>query len=472
MSCPSSLLPLEADRRLRRALTRLGFLAALLLTPFLVRSAESPQICGALTAIGTPEWIQRSVVYEINVRQYSAAGNFAGVIADLDRLQKLGVDTLWLMPIHPIGEVNRKGPLGSYYAVKDYLAVNPDFGTEADFRQLVTAAHARGFHIILDWVGNHTAWDNPLAKEHPEYYLRDAKGTFQPPTGFDWTDVIQLDLSNPAVLDYEYTAMAHWVKEFGVDGFRCDFATGVPTKFWDELFARLRTLNPNLFLLAESELPQHQLKAFNASYAFEMYHTFDTVAQGHAGASHIDDALASTRVTFPAGAAMLYFTSNHDENSWNGTEFERLGGGAAPFAVLTFMLNGIPLIYNGQEAALTHRLLFFERDPITWGNYSLSSFYHTLCDLKHTQPALHTGAAMHRVPTTKNEAVYGLVRGESGQRVVAVLNLTARDVSFDAYDPALAGQWRDAFSGETVTWTATPHVELRSWGYRVLVPAK
>jgi glycosidase len=442
--------------------------------PCLARAVETPQVCAGSPALGQPDWVRSAVIYEINVRQYSVAGNFAAVTADLPRLHKLGVDVLWFMPIHPIGEQNRKGPLGSYYAVRDYLAVSSEFGTEADFRKLVEAAHAQGFRVVLDWVGNHTAWDNPLAREHPDYFVRDAKGAFEPPAGTDWSDVIQLDFSNPAVLDYQSNAMAHWVKEFGVDGFRCDFATGVPTAFWNELAARLRALRPDLFLLAESELPQHQLHAYNASYGFEMMQTFNAVAQGRAGVSHIDDTLARERVLFPAGGALLRYTSNHDENSWNGTEFERLGGGVAPLAVLAFVLDGIPLIYNGQEIGLDHRLAFFERDPIGWPARmpAQTAFYRTLCRLKHAHPALHTGAAMRRLATTKNESLYVVLREAEGQRVVALLNLTARDVTADAYDPALAGEWHDVFTGEKVTLSAAVPLSLRSWQYRVLESAK
>jgi cyclomaltodextrinase / maltogenic alpha-amylase / neopullulanase len=457
------------------SLLRRAALGALLaFAPFLGLAAEKPVASAAETALGVPDWMRHAVVYEINVRQFSAAGNFAAVTADLPRLRQLGVDVLWFMPIHPIGEQNRKGPLGSYYAVRDYLAVNPDFGSAADFHQLVDAAHAQGFRVLLDWVGNHTAWDNPLAREHPEYYVHDAKGSFVPPTDTDWSDVIQLDFAQPGVLDYEASAMAHWVRDFHVDGFRCDFATGVPTAFWEKLFARLRAIRGDLFLLAESELPQHQVRAFNASYAFEMMQTFNAVAQGRAGVSHLDDTLARTRASFPAGNALLYYTSNHDENSWSGTEFERLGGGAAPFAVLSFVLDGIPLIYDGQEIGLDRRLKFFERDPIAWPSRppAQTSFYHTLCDLKHTQPALQTGATMQRVPTTHNESVYVVLREAGDQRVITFLNLTARDATADAYDPRLAGQWRDVFTGETTTLTATVPISLQAWQYRVLATSK
>jgi len=378
-----------------------------------------------------------------------------------------------LMPIHPIGEMNRKGTLGSYYAVKDYLGVNPEFGSEADLHELITSAHAQGFRVILDWVGNHTAWDAPLATKHPDFYVRDRDGHFQPPTGFDWTDVIQLDFSNPAVLDYQAAALTHWVRDFGVDGFRCDFATGVPTSYWNALFARLRAIRPDLFFLAESEVPQHQVRAFNASYAFDMMQAINAVAEGRAGASHVDEILARKQVRFPAGASLLYYTSNHDENSWQGTEYERLGGGTAPFAVLSFMLDGIPLIYNGQEIGLNRRLNFFERDPITWvDSHPLTSFYQKLCGLRAVNPALRTGSAMRRIVTTQDDSIYALLREASGERVIALLNLTARDVTADVYEPRMAGKWQDVFSGETLTFPAANKVELRAWAYRVFVAVK
>lgn len=434
-----------------------------------LRATEPPQVCADQPALGVPAWIDTAVVYEINTRQYSAAGTFAAVEADLSRLHTLGVDVLWFMPIHPIGEHNRKGSLGSPYAVRDYYGINPEFGSAADFKHLTNAAHQQGFRVVLDWVGNHTAWDNPLAREHPDFYVRDAKGSFVPPLGFDWTDVIQLDFSNHAVWNYEYEALAYWIREYGIDGFRCDFATGAPTAFWNEVSARLRQIKPELFLLAESELPQQQLHAFNASYAFEMMKTFNSVAQGLAGVSHIDDTLSATRAQFPRGAALLRYTSNHDENSWQGTEFERLGGGTAPFAVLSFVLDGIPLIYNGQEIGLDRRLAFFERDPIAWRDHPLNHFYRTLCDLRHKHPALRTGSVQRRLDTTRNDSVYALLRQNGDDRVVALLNLTARDVTAQVFDPALAGRWRDAFTNEIVESDSHQAISLQAWRYRVLI---
>lgn len=462
--------------KLSLLLRRAALAAVLSVAPIsVVRAVESAQICAGQTALGLPGWMSQAVIYEVNVRQYSPAGTFAAVTADLPRLQKLGVDVLWLMPIHPIGEINRKGPLGSYYAVKDYFGINPAYGTADDLHHLIDGAHARGMRVILDWVGNHTSWDNVLVQEHPDYYLRDRDGKFQPPTGFDWTDVIQLDFRQPGLLDYQAAAMLHWVKDFGVDGFRCDYATGVPTPFWDQLTARVRAVRPDAFFLAESELPQHQLKAFNASYGFDLLHAMNDVAQGHAPATGIDVALARSRVQMPQGGTLMLFTSSHDENSWSGTALERLGGGVRTFAVLSYMLNGIPMIYDGQEIGLNRRLEFFERDPIAWpaSEPPLTAFYRTLNALRHTQPALRTGAPLHRIATTRDDALYCLVRtGADGSKVVALLNLTARDVTADAYDPALAGRWRDAFTGAAVDLTAGSTLELKAWHYRILVPAK
>ncbi|MDP1579224.1 MAG: alpha-amylase family glycosyl hydrolase, partial [Candidatus Didemnitutus sp.] len=434
-------------------------------------AVEPVQICADQPAIGMPDWVRNGTIYEINVRQYSAAGTFDAVTADLPRLRDLGVDILWFMPIHPIGAVNRKGTLGSYYAVQDYFAVNPEFGTDDDFRALVQAAHAQGFRVVLDWVGNHTAWDNPIATSNPDYYLRDPLGRFQPPTGFDWTDVIQIDFANPAVLEYQTKALLHWVKNFDVDGFRCDYATGVPTPFWDELTARVRAVRPDVFFLSEAEVPQHQLRAFHVSYGFDLHHAMNVVAQGKHGVSHLDDALARFRTRFPAGGALLVFTSSHDENSWAGTEFERMGGGAPAFGVLSFLLDGVPMFYNGQEIGLDRRLEFFEKDPIVWPatEHHLTPFYRTLTQLRRTQPALHTGAPMRRLDTTQNEAVYVVLRSAPGNKVVGLFNLTERDVNADVFDAALAGTWRDAFTGEIVTLQAHTPLAMGAWHYRVLV---
>jgi cyclomaltodextrinase / maltogenic alpha-amylase / neopullulanase len=437
-----------------------------------VHAVEPVQTLGHRTALEAPAWVRDRVVYEVNVRQYSEAGTFAAVEADLPRLRELGIGVLWFMPIHPIGAVNRKGTLGSYYSVADYRGVNPEFGTHEDFARLVNAAHAAGFKVIMDWVANHTAWDHHWTREHPEFYAKNADGVFVPPYGFDWTDVIQLDYTNSALWDAMIADMEFWVREAGVDGFRCDYSKGVPTAFWDEASARLRAIRPDLFMLAESEIPQHHLTAFHASYTFSMMHVFNDVAAGKAPVSKIYDELTRNRVRFPAGSAFFRYTTNHDENSWQGTVFERLGGGVEAFAVLTFVLDGIPLIYNGQEAGLDKRLLFFERDPIAWRPHPIAEFYRTLCALKNTHAALRTGATMRRLATTAHESIYAVLRTSDAGKVVAICNLTNKEAEFAAVDLAVKGIWTDVFTGEKVEIAIPFEGKLPAWGYRVLKSAE
>jgi glycosidase len=432
---------------------------------------EKAQPSAQYAAVGLPDWARGSTIYEINVRQYSASGKFAAVTADLPRLKALGVDILWLMPIHPIGEINRKGPLGSYYAAKDYMAVNPEFGTEQDLRDLVTAAHAQGQRVILDWVPNHVSPDNALTKTHPEFFWRDEKGNLTPPHGTDWTDVVQFDFNAPGLLEYQAGVLIHWVKNFSIDGFRCDVAWGLPTPFWNEVTRRVRAVKPDAFFLAEGELPQQQVAAFNLSYGFDLHGTMNAIAQGKRSASGLDEAYAKIRAHFPRGGAPMVFTSSHDENSWAGTEFDRMGAGFAPFAVLTFLLDGVPMIYNGQEVGLDRRLEFFQRDPIVWPKetHPTTRLYQVMTALRHSNPALHTGAPMRRLDTTDNATFYVVERAAGGRKVVGLFNLTAKDAKADLFDPALAGQWRDAFTGEAVTLDALVPLDLKGWRYRVLV---
>lgn len=422
-------------------------------------------------AVGVPDWARGSTIYEINVRQFSASGQFAAVTADLPRLQALGVGILWLMPIHPIGELHRKGTLGSYYAAKDYMAVSPEFGTEQDLRDLVNGAHALGLRVILDWVPNHVSPDNPLTQTHPEFFWRDEKGNLTPPHGFDWTDVVQFDFDAPGLLDYQANVLLHWVKNFGIDGFRCDVAWGLPTPFWNEVTQRVRAAKPDVFFLAEAELPQQQVAAFNLSYGFDLHHAMNQVAQGRKSASGLDEAYAKIRAHFPRGGALMVFTSSHDENSWAGTEFDRLGAGYAPFAVLTFLLDGVPMIYNGQEIGLDRRLEFFERDPIVWPKaaHPTTKLYQVMTRLRREHPALHTGAPMRRLDTTDNATFYVVERAAGEKKAVGIFNLTAKDAKADLFDPALAGTWTDAFTGEGVTLDALVPLDLKGWRYRVLV---
>ncbi len=344
-------------------------------------------------------WTRQAVLYQINVRQFSAAGTLRAVQAELPRLKQLGADILWLMPLQPIGRLHRKGSLGSYYSISDYVAVNPEFGTLADARALVVEAHAQGFKVILDWVANHTAWDHPWTTAHKDWYQLDARGevhavTFNEglPSEERWDDVVALDYRSPNLRDAMIDAMKFWVREVGFDGFRCDVASLVPADFWVRARRELDAVKP-MFMLAESDAVElHTSGAFDMTYSWDLAdQVFKKIGKGEAGAPLLRDWLAAQPAGYPADAYRMRFTSNHDFNSWHGTDAELYGDAYPALAVLSFTLPGMPLVYNGQESRLTRRLAFFDKDSIDWKTYELSDFYRGLAALKHHHPALAAG---------------------------------------------------------------------------------
>ncbi len=333
-----------------------------------------------------------SVVYEMNVRQYTPEGTFEAAQKQLPRLKELGVDILWLMPIHPIGVKERKGTLGSYYAISDYCAVNPEFGTMADFETFLAAAHKMGFRVIIDCVANHTSPDAKWINECPaDWYVRDSLGNTV--VNYDWTDIAELNYDNPDVRTAMQAAMRFWMEK-GVDGFRCDMACEVPFDFWKETIAMLRSEWPDMYMLAEGEDPRlHTVAGFDASYAWELHHILNDIAQGRKNVPELLEYIEKDAAAVPSDALRLMFTSNHDENSWAGTEFERMGNAAKAMAVLTFTLpNGQPLIYTGQEMGWNKRFEFFEKDPVpAWEENGYTDFYKELVALRHAHPALAAG---------------------------------------------------------------------------------
>ena len=340
-----------------------------------------------------PDWTYSSVMYEVNIRQFSPEGTFAGVEAQLPRLKELGVDILWLMPMYEIGTEGRKGTLGSYYAISDYKKVNPEFGTMEDFEHLLAAAHGMGFKVILDWVANQTAPDNVWMYEKPaNYYERDSLGNAI--WEYDWTDTRSLNYDNEEVWWAQDDAMRFWLEK-GVDGFRCDAAGEVPAEFWKGILPKMNKDYPNIYLLAEAERDNlaDASETFDANYAWELHHLLNSMAQGRKTVADLKEYIARDAARFPKEAYRLMFTSNHDENSWSGTEFEREGAAANACAVLCFTLPGSqPLIYTGQEIGLSRRLEFFEKDPITdWSANEYTAFWKQLVDLKHHNPALAAG---------------------------------------------------------------------------------
>ncbi len=373
-----------------------------------------------------PDWTYDAVIYEMNIRQYTPEGTFAAAQAELPRLKELGVDVLWLMPIYPIGVKERKGTLGSYYAISDYCAVNPEFGNMDDFGNFLKAAHKDGFKVILDWVANHTSPDAKWIDECPaDWYERDSLGNTV--VEYDWTDIAALNYDNKDVWKAQDKAMRFWLDK-GVDGFRCDMACEVPVEFWRETIAGLRADYPGIYMLAEGEDPGLHEDAFDASYAWVLHHLLNDIAQGKKGAEELAEYVAMDAEKNPSEAFRLMFTSNHDENSWAGTEFERMGNAAKAMAVLTFTLpNGQPLIYTGQEMGWNKRFEFFEKDPIpAWENNGYTDFYKWLVKLRHDNPALAAGekGGAFEIISTEND-MFVFSRTLPGNKVTVSVHLAA-----------------------------------------------
>ncbi|MDQ8202910.1 alpha-amylase family glycosyl hydrolase [Pelagicoccus sp. SDUM812003] len=419
------------------------------------------------TAPASPNWIENATIYELNVRQFSESGTFTAVEQQLDRIQDLGIDVIWLMPIHPIGAINRKGPLGSYYSVADYRGINPEFGDERSFHSLVDAIHDRGMKVIIDWVANHTAWDHPWTKSNPDFYETDSQGSFVPPHGTDWTDVIQLDFQNKELWKIMKNEMLYWVSVYDIDGFRCDYAAGVPVDFWNDATMALREAKPDVYLLAEAESPELNVESFHSSYAWPMHHVFNSIARGEEPASKILDQLNRQTIYFPHDTHLLNFVTNHDENSWNGTTAERMGPAKRAFEVLMFTLPGVPLIYNGQEAGLSKRLEFFERDPIDWSDLSESAFYKSLTTLKETVPAMRSDAAFQRIPTTADEHIFAFRRTYGQSEVIVIANLTDRPVAFFSASNSLHGIFQSFDSESVVTLSNPASLQLDAWQFKI-----
>ncbi|MEM9600167.1 MAG: alpha-amylase family glycosyl hydrolase [Pseudomonadota bacterium] len=418
-----------------------------------------------------PDWSRDAVIYQINTRQYSQAGTFAAVEADLDRIQSLGVDILWLMPIHPIGEARRKGELGSPYAVADFRKVNPELGTEDDFRSLVNAAHERGMKVIIDWVANHSAWDNWMITQHPEWYTRDANGEMTHPPDTDWLDVADLDYNSEALRDYMREALAYWVEEFNIDGYRCDVAGMVPTDFWDSVRPRLDAVKP-VFMLAEWQQPELHVNAFDASYAWQWKEIMQGIVAGENTVADLAGYYSEYQTDWPDNAMRMAYTDNHDQNTWDGLTQEIYGDAYETAVIVSFTGKGIPLIYNGQECDNRNRLEFFERDPIEWNcEAEIGDLFRDLVQLKTDNSALHNapwGAQMTKVENNNPDKVFSFMRQhEDGNTVLVVANLSGEAQSYAFTDSLPLGDYTQ-FRGGDVS-IGSDMQTLPAWGWAVYV---
>ena len=414
------------------------------------------------------EWSKNANIYEVNIRQFTPEGTFKAFMPHLERLHKMGVDILWFMPINPIGEINRKGSLGSYYSVKDYQGINPEFGNLEDFKAIVEKAHLLGMHVIIDWVANHTAWDNPWTQEYPDWYKKDSTGNFESP--FDWSDVISLNYENKELWKGMTNAMKYWLQEADIDGFRCDVAMLVPVDFWDSARTELDKVKP-IFMLAEAEQSNLQLKAFDAYYGWEMFNTMKAVAKGEKNVEDIWKEIKRGDSLFADWSYQMLFTSNHDENTWNGTEHEMFGNATRTFGILTWVMKGFPLIYNGQEAGLNHRLKFFDKDEINWDSLWAEKFYSKLIDIKKLNPALRNGndgGEMVRIDNNHSDKIFSFSRTLNDNTVVVMVNLSNQEVNGELDTEKISGKYSNAFTEKEIELSAKTDLHFDAWQYYVL----
>ncbi len=399
---------------------------------FLRGYARTPKPMGSSTANPSPDWVKGAIIYEMFLRNFTPEGTFKAAQARLADLKALGVNTIWLMPIHPIGKERRKGSLGSPYSVKDYFEINPEHGTKEEFKDFVRTAHELGLKVILDFVGNHTAWDCPLVKAHPEYYAKDKKGNIVPPNP-EWSDVAQLDYKNPEVRAYFANVLKTWLKDYDIDGLRCSVAEAIPSDFWQTTIAELRQQKPDILMLAESTLPEHHTVGFDLTYSWNVYDVVLDIVSGKKSAQHLDEILTTEEKVFAKGSLRLRFNSNHDRVVEHGAPIEAFGGieGAKATAALTFTLGGygtirsVPLFYNGDEVGYNQRTSLFEKAPIAWTTphaQDFETFYRNLIWLRTTQRAIIDGT-MEKIKSSNDEAVYAFTRTSENNKVLIAINL-------------------------------------------------
>jgi len=447
-------------------------LAAGLFCPLFLTSTTSSKNHSAFamaTIFDTVKWALAANIYEVNLRQYTKEGTFAAFERELPRLRDMGVEILWFMPIQPISLEKRQGTLGSYYACSNYTTVNPEFGTLEDFRSLVHTAHILGFKLIIDWVANHTGYDHVWTKQHPAFYKLNAAGKFYDANG--WEDVIDLDYNNPDLRTTMIEAMRFWIDECDIDGFRCDMAHLIPLEFWRAARAEFDK-QKDLFWLAETEEP-HYHEVFDATYGWKLLHAMEAVYRGEGTVQSLINVFEDYDLHFPPNAMRAFFTSNHDENSHSGSEYERFGDGAKAFAVLcATWKNSIPLVYSGQEMPNKKRLKFFDKDEIEWkGNYFLHNFYKTLFALRKNCPALFAGNVSintRTIATNAPQNILAFLRKLDENEVLIILNLSASSrLKFKLSDDFAGGKFTSVFSGIEVEINQFTSFEIQKWEYFV-----
>ncbi|HEY0047189.1 MAG TPA: alpha-amylase family glycosyl hydrolase [Flavobacterium sp.] len=436
-----------------------------------VASATANVSNGDYVKLTHPQWSKNATIYEVNLRQYTKEGTFKAFEAHLPRLKAMGVDILWLMPIHPIGEKNRKGGMGSYYSIKDYYGVNPEFGTKEDFQHLVDKIHSMGMYVILDWVANHSAWDNVLATTHPEWYTKTPEGNFQPTPWYDWDDIIDFDYEQQGIREYMTEAMKFWVKETNIDGYRCDVAGFMPVDFWENVRFELDQIKP-VFMLAEWESRDLHQRAFDMTYSWSLWNKMHAVAKDNKSLAGVIEYMAHDVSTFPRNAYRMTFTDNHDKNSWEGNQFANFGDALEASMVLACTVNGMPLVYSGQEAGLDRSLKFFDKDQIDWKEHKFTKMYTALFTLKHHNKALwngNSGGEMIRIFNDKQDQVISFAREKNGDKIITIINYSSKPASVKLNSQYQAGSYQELFTGADYVLKGNDDLKLDQWQYLVLV---
>ncbi len=437
-------------------------------------AAESPSTASAPEGVGEPAWVNDAVMYEVFIPDFSEEGTFHGAIDRLDELEAMGVTILWLMPIHPVGEKRAKtdiGALGSPYAVRDYRGVNPDYGGEEQFRAFVDSVHARGMHVIIDWVANHTAWDHPWIEAHPEYYTEgpvDGRFTYPLLDGdtTDWTDVVDLNFENEEMRGKMIDAMQYWVEEYDIDGFRCDVAHQVPLDFWEAAIDSVEAVKPVLMLAEAAEPEMHEM-GFDLTYAWPFYGTLKRVWEG-APVRELVTQVDTTLDGLAPRARRLRFTTNHDETAWDETPLELFGGaqGSQAAFVLATTMPGVPLVYNGQELGVEDTVSFFAATPYDWSqaeNNPITTFYSDYLSLYRSSTALRHGALEVLTPDAEDALLY--TRSTEDETMLVAVNIRDQAASLEVPADYQNESWTDALSGESVTAST---LDLGPYGYRLL----
>ncbi len=417
------------------------------------------------TARPSQDWVKDAVIYQIFPRQYSPTGDFNGITKDLNRLKKLGVDVLWLMPIHPIGEAKNKGTIGSPYAVRDFYAINPDYGSVADFRRLIAESHKRGIKVIIDIVANHTAWDSVMMKT-PAFYTKNNEGEIIPPV-LDWADVADLNYDNPELRKYIIEMLKFWVRDFDLDGFRCDVAGFVPTDFWETARAEVDKVKADTLWLAEWESPDLHPKAFNLDYSWAMHAMLDKVLHGEQPAYEIRKLWEDQVTKFPKGTLKMRFSDNHDERRAIARFGEK---GALAAQALVFTLDGVPLVYNGMEAGDTTESgapALFEKRPIFWQfaerRPEIVKFYPTMIALRRASNALRRGN-LRWLKNSDESRVLTFSRKTGNEEIFVAINMSSTPF-FGSVEAA--GTFDEITPNSPDRTSALPSLSLEGYGFRM-----